>query len=257
MKGKNKVIILGVIVVGLILGSFISSGIKGLLEKPFPIRNAGVSAEEYAMALEKIDTFAEELKDMDLDNIQIIVWDDENSLVYDRHTRNYEIYIDCRASAEKMKDHLIKVKARIRVNKKIDKLIKELKKKGLFVADTTFYCENKENFLIGLEKLSKLSSQEIKDLKIEGIKIYIHSKFKAFPRRKDIFIDYRAPFQKIKTYITKEAFYMKKVEKQKKEKEELREIIRERNRKAMEEAEKEAKKKIENLKKSIRKKLGK
>ena len=46
MKRKNLVIL--VVVVGLVL--LASFGVKILLEEPFPIKNAGVSEENYALA---------------------------------------------------------------------------------------------------------------------------------------------------------------------------------------------------------------
>ena len=95
MKRKNIVISL-VIIVCIFAVSF---GVR--VEKPFPIEN-WVSDEAYAMALEKIDTFAEELKGMDLDGIRISVW-----YYFVIPSSSKEIWIDYGASAEEIKSYLM------------------------------------------------------------------------------------------------------------------------------------------------------
>ncbi len=261
MKRKGT-IILRVIAGGVIIGvvllvSFIS--VKDLLEKPFPIRNAGLSDESYAMALEKIDTFAEELEGMDLDSIKIYVWDDFRYYPYEG---SYEILVDYRAPAEKIKNYIIKSVAEIKEKevrkvqearaekiaaKKSREILKELRKKGLDVeAEIASY---KQGQLMGLENLKKaLSDQEIKDLKTVGMKIYVTHYFSADLRSKKIWIRYKATPEKIKNYIKLRISDFKTYEREKKEAREKEKELKKKREGVRE--------KIKRLKESISKKLG-
>lgn len=256
MERKHKVILGVIVVLCMTLVSFL--GVKNLL-KPFPIRNDGLSEESYAMALEKIDTFAEKLEGMDLDGIKIFAWDEFRCYPYEG---SYEILLDYRAPAERIRNYIIKSVAEIKEKKarkaqearaekiaakKSREILKELRKKGLDVeAEIASY---KQGQLMGLESLKKaLSAQEIKDLKVVGMKIYVTHYFAADLRSKKIWIRYKATPEKIRNYIKRRVSDFKTAEREKKEAKEKKKELKKKKEGTRE--------KIKRLKESIRKKLG-
>ncbi len=259
MKRKGLVILVIVAVVGIFL---VDIGVKAFLEGSFPIKNYGLTDEDYALALEKVDTFAEELESIDLDGFKIFAWDDFH---YYHYKGNYEILVDYRAPAEKIKNYIIENVAEIKERedrkvqdaqaekdaaKKSRRILKELKKKGLNIECT--WDSYKQRLLMGLESLEKaLGDQEIKDLKAMGVKIYIASYFSAFSSSKEIWIDYQATPEEIRARIRLKISAFKMYEKGQKELlEEARKLERERK-----EARKKTGEKIKSLKKSIREKI--
>ena len=104
-----------------------------------------------------------------------------------------------------------------------------------------------------MEKLNKLSRQEIKELGVENIDIYVNRGFGfiALLSHREIHIGYKASLEKIKAYITESVPEIREFEKKWKETEkQIKENVEE-----VKKVAEEAEKKIKNLEKSIRKKL--
>ena len=259
MKRKDLVIWVIVAVVCILL---VGIGVEAFLEGSFPVKNYGLADEDYALALEKVDTFAEELESIDLDGFKIFAWDDFH---YYHYKGNYEILVDYQAPAEEIKNYIIESVAEIKelarrmaqeaqaekdAAKKSRRILKELKKKGLNVECT--WDSYKQKLLMGLESLKKaLGDQEIKDLKAMDVKIYIASHFSALSPSKEIRIDYQATPEEIRARIRLEISAFKTYEKGQREfLEEERKLERERK-----EARKKTGEKIKSLKKSIREKI--
>lgn len=245
MKGKN-IVILGVAVVFIIL---VSLGVKASLEGPFPIEKSyQLSEVAYLMALEKFDTFsAEELGSMDIDGVRVYVSDWFS-------TTADNVYIDYKAPAERIKNHLIKeiplakersLARKVRTEKSRE-LFKELKNKGLSLRKGGIGWSD-ERLLTCLERLNKLSGQEIKNLKVEGIKIQIGGSgwMTSYStglfgriRNKIVYIGPKASLEEIRSFITESISNFKETEEKGKEK-----------------VDKGIKKRMKSLKKSLREKL--